>query len=112
MINLYLLLCTASLSSGRARSLYARGRHRVGGASHTQTLERRLGVGHGFRLRLELFRGARVRLPAQKPLLCTSSWISSVEIGARSMRSSSSPASSSMIKCGFFPGLKSMTRPS
>lgn len=59
---MYLLLCTASLSSGRARSLYARGRHRVGGASHTQTLERRLGVGDGLRLRRELLGGALIYL--------------------------------------------------
>ena len=59
---MYLLLCTAGLSSGRARSLYARGRHRVGGTIHHTTLERRLGVGDGLRLRLELLRGARVRL--------------------------------------------------
>ena len=70
MINLYLLLCTASPSSGRARSLYARGRHRVGGAIHHTTLERRLGVGDGLRLRFKLLRGARVRLllPAHEAL--------------------------------------------
>ena len=65
---MYLLLCTAYLSSGRARSLYARGRHRVGDASHTQTLERRLGVGDGLRLRFKRLRGARVRLPAGETL--------------------------------------------
>ena len=65
---MYLLLCTASPSSGRARSLYARGRHRVGDASHTQTLERRLGVGDGLRLRFKRLRGARVRLPAGETL--------------------------------------------
>ena len=67
-----------------------------------------------FRLRRKRLGGARVRLllGARSPCSCTSSWISSVDRGARSMRSSSSPdASSSMIKCGFFPGLKSMTRP-
>ena len=66
---MYLLLCTASLSSGRARSLYARGRHRVCGTSHTQTLERRLGVGDGLRLRLELLGGALIYLlPAHEAL--------------------------------------------
>ena len=68
MINMYLLLCTAGLSSGRARSLYARGRHRVGGAVHHTTLERRLGVGDGLRLRRELLGGARVRLLAHEAL--------------------------------------------
>ena len=68
MINLYLLLCTANLSSGRARSLYARGRHRAGGAVHHTTLERRLGVGDGLRLRFKNLCGARVRLPAHEAL--------------------------------------------
>ena len=66
---MYLLLCTADLSSGRARSLYARGRHRVGGASHTQTLERRLGVGDGLRLRFKRLGSALIYLiPAHEAL--------------------------------------------
>ena len=66
---MYLLLCTASPSSGRARSLYARGRHRVGDASHTQTLERRLGVGDGLRLRFKRLGGALIYLlPAHEAL--------------------------------------------
>ena len=66
---MYLLLCTADLSSGRARSLYARGRHRVGGAVHHTTLERRLGVGDGLRLRFKRLGGALIYLlPAHEAL--------------------------------------------
>ncbi|CAH0374705.1 unnamed protein product, partial [Pelagomonas calceolata] len=70
--KLYLLLSPPNLSVGprASRRIHARGRHHVRRCqSHGhKTLERRLGVGDGLRLRFKRLGGARVRHPGHEAL--------------------------------------------